>query len=138
MSTQAIREFINRHNAAAAGLAALGAALDARASGTPLEPALAQRIEELLAALDAGGLLDGVSAQEATPLLAELRFMLGLEAKLLYADRRAAGWHHTEPEILQAGGDTSAGFAQGLTRMVAPALEGLSERLGRPGASFLD
>ena len=40
--------------------------------------------------------------------------------------------------VLQAAGDISAGFAQGLTRNVAPALEGLSERLARPGATFLD
>ena len=40
--------------------------------------------------------------------------------------------------VLQAAGDISAGFAQGLTHNVAPALEGLSERLTRPGAAFLD
>jgi hypothetical protein len=36
MTVEALREFIGQHSASAAGLAALGAALDARASGVPL------------------------------------------------------------------------------------------------------
>ena len=138
MSIQTLRAFINRHNAAAAGLDALGAALDARSSGRPLEPALAARVDELLAALGGGDVLDGVSAQEAAPFLAELRGMGRIEARLLDASTRAPGWGHDDPVILQAAGDISAGFAQGLTRNVAPALEGLSERLTAPGAAFLD
>jgi SAM-dependent methyltransferase len=138
MSIQTLREFINRHNASAAGLAALGAALEARASGTPLEPALGARVDELLAALGAADALEGVSAQEAAPLLAELRFMNRLEAGLLDRSNRTPAWNFTDPVILQGAGDVSAGFALGLTRNVAPALEGLSERLARPGAAFLD
>jgi SAM-dependent methyltransferase len=129
---------MNRHNASATGLAALGAALDAKMSGTPLDPALAARVDELLAALGAGNALEDVNGQEVRPLLAELRFMHANDAKLLYQQTRALGWSHTDPEVLQAGGDVSVGFAHALTRMIVPGLEGLSARLGAPGAAFLD
>ncbi len=138
MSIQALREFINRHNASAAGLTALGAALDAHASGTPLEPALAARVQGLLGALGAGDVLDNVSTQEVSPFLAEIRLSLALEAKLLFEKTRKAGWGHVEPELLQTAGDVSVGFAQPLARMVVPSLEGLSDRLGAPGGAFLD
>ncbi len=138
MSVQSVREFISRHLAASTGLAALGAALDARASGVPLDPAIAARIDDLLTALGAGNALDEVNAADALPLLAELRVTLGSDAKLLYPQTRSIGWTHPEPELLQAAGDTSAGFAHGLTHVVAPALDGLAERLGKPGAAFLD
>jgi precorrin-6B methylase 2 len=138
MSVQALREFINRHNASAAGLAALAAALDAHVSGSALNSALASRVQELLATLGMGDALENVGVQDMKPLLAELRFTLGLEAKLLYAQTRAAGWNHPEPEILQNAGDVSAGFVQPLARMVVPNLAGLSERLSVAGGAFLD
>jgi 2-polyprenyl-3-methyl-5-hydroxy-6-metoxy-1,4-benzoquinol methylase len=138
MSVQALREFINRHNASAAGLAALAAALDAHVSGSALNPALALRIQELLATLGMGDALQNVGVQDLKPLLAELRFTLGLEAKLLYPQTRQSGWNHVEADFLQSAGDVSAGFVQPLARMVVPNLEGLSERLSNPGGAFLD
>jgi SAM-dependent methyltransferase len=138
MSVQTLREFINRHNAAAAGLAALAAALDAKTSGTPIASPLEERIQDLLAALGGGDVLADLSADEARPFLAELRSMNAIEAKLLYAQTRAIGWTHREPEILQNVGDTSAGFVQPLANAVVPSLAGLAERLGAQGAAFLD
>jgi SAM-dependent methyltransferase len=138
MTIQALREFVNRHNASVTGLAALGALLDAHATGAPLDPLLLQSTRDLLSALGAGDLLDGVSAHEVLPVLAELRMVFAIDAKLMYSQSRSIGWTHTEPEILQAAGDVSSGFAQGLTRMVAPALDGLSERLASSDARFLD
>jgi len=139
MSVSALREFINRHTASITGLAALGAALDAAASATPLEEGpLGERIRELLAALGAEGLLADVGAQEALPFLAELRHLFAVDAKLLYERTRVSGWHHSEPEILQAAGDTSVGFVQMLARGVVPNLEGLADRFQRPSATFLD
>jgi len=138
MSVQALREFINRHVASATGLAALGAVLGARATGTPLEPTVAARIQDLLAALGGGDLLADVGPDDARPFLAELRLSLGIDAKLLREPVRPAGWSHTEPELLQAGGDVSAGFVQPLSRLVVPRLEGLADRLAAPGAAFLD
>jgi ubiquinone/menaquinone biosynthesis C-methylase UbiE len=138
MTIQALRDFINRTNPAAAGLAALGAALDARASGTPLDPALAARVDELLAALGGGDVLDGVSAPEATPFLADVRTQLGFNAKLLYAQKRATCWNYDDRQLLQEIGDFARSHAHGLTRNVVPALEGLSARFSTPGAAFLD
>jgi 2-polyprenyl-3-methyl-5-hydroxy-6-metoxy-1,4-benzoquinol methylase len=138
MTVSALREFINRHTASITGLAALGAALDAAASGTPLEGPIGERVRELLSALGADGVMAEVSAQEALPFLAELRHLFAADAKLLYAQTRVSGWQHSEPEILQAAGDTSVGFVNMLARAVVPNLEGLSARFERPGAAFLD
>jgi SAM-dependent methyltransferase len=137
MSVQALREFINRHNASAAGLAALAALLDAKANGVALEAPLDDRLRELLAVLGGEQLLD-VTSDEAKPFLAELRAMYAIEGKLLYPSTRAIGWHHDEPELLQAVGDVSAGFVQPLAKAVVPNLSGLSERLAAPTAAFLD
>jgi predicted O-methyltransferase YrrM len=138
MSTQALREFINRHYAGAAGLAALGAALDARSSGAALDPALAARVEELLSALGGTDVLDGVTAAEAATFLAELRHQLGFNAKLLYAETRATSWSYSDRRILQEVGVFARAHAHTITRGVVPMLEGLAARLGAPGAAFLD
>jgi 2-polyprenyl-3-methyl-5-hydroxy-6-metoxy-1,4-benzoquinol methylase len=50
----------------------------------------------------------------------------------------SAGWHHTDPLILQAQGDGSSMFATGLKLRLAQQLGDLGARLGRPGARFLD
>jgi SAM-dependent methyltransferase len=138
MSVQALREFINRHNASAAGLAALAALLDTKVNGVALERPLEDRLRDLLAALDGGEQLLDVTSDEAKPFLAELRAMHAIESKLLYPSTRAIGWNHTEPELLQAVGDVSAGFVQPLAKAVVPNLSGLSERLAAPTAAFLD
>ena len=138
MSIQALREFINRHNPSAAGLAALAASLDVRANGTPLDPALAARIEELLGALGAGEVLDDVAPQEAAPFLADIRSQLGFNAKLLYPQSHATCWNYADDRLLQEAGEFARSHAHGLTRNVVPALEGLAERFGAAGAAFLD
>ena len=138
MSVQALREFINRHNASAAGLNALAAVLDSKANAAPITGALAERISELLSALGGGDMLADISADEARPFLAELRAMHAIEAKLLHAQTRVIGWNHTEAEILQGVGDTSAGFVQPLATAVVPSLAGLADRLSAPSATMLD
>ena len=47
-------------------------------------------------------------------------------------------WTHNESEILQAGGEVSAGFADALTHTIIPRLDGLSQQLKSPEGSFLD
>jgi SAM-dependent methyltransferase len=138
MSIQTLREFINRHNPSAAGLAALAAALDVHANGTPMDPALAARIEELLATLGAGDVLDDVSPQEAAPFLADIRSQLGFNAKLLHPQSQATCWNYADDQLLQEAGDFARSHAHGLTRNVIPALDGLPERIGTAGAAFLD
>lgn len=138
MSIQTIQEFIQRHNPAAAGLAALGATLDARASGQPLEPSIAAAIEELLGALGGADLLAGVTAEEAVLLSAEVGHQVRMNAKLLRRETLTSSWSYADDQLLQDVGTFARGHARGLVRMVVPALDGLADRFAAPGATFLD
>lgn len=137
MSVQALQEFINRYNTASMGLGALGAALDAKASGAPLEPAIAARVEELLTALGGRDLLADVSAPQAAAVLAEVRMTLGMDSKLPYAHTRTASWSFEDPLVLQAVGEFARQHADGITHKIVPALDGMAARLERGGV-FLD
>jgi len=138
MSTQTLREFVDCHTIHAAAISALSAALDARASGVPLDPVLAERIQELLGALGAGQVLEDVSAEQARGLVGEIRQQLRLNAKLVYPETRGTSWSHTDPHLLQEIGEFSRGHAHMISRNVVPALDGMAQRLGKPGAAFLD
>jgi len=136
--SQALREYVNRHTNSTTILAALGAVLDARATGTPLPETIRARIDEVLDTLGVGGLTEGVSAADLRQMLAEIRFNTLLDAKLLFDAARPPAWDHTETELLQAGGEVSAGFAGALTHAIVPRLDGLSHQLSSPGGAFLD
>lgn len=138
MSIQSLREFIGRCSGPTMGLNALVAALDERATGKPLDAALGARVQDLLAVLGAGDALTDVTPQEAREIALELRHMLMADARLLHADTRSTSWCPTDPVLLQVFGDFARAHAHALTRGVAPALEGLADRLGKPGATFLD
>lgn len=138
MSSQALREFVNRHMGSTTILAALGAVLDAQATGTPLHPTIQVRIDEVFEALKIGSMTEGVNAADLGRMLAEIRFGVLLDAKLLFHSTRSLSWTHTETEILQVGGDVSAGFADALTHTIVPHLDGLSQHLGSSDGSFLD
>lgn len=47
-------------------------------------------------------------------------------------------WRHTDRALLEAQGDVSAAFAPAFKMNIAASLGDLAERLGRPGARFLD
>src|SRR4051812_11527753 len=96
MSVQALREFMNRQMTAATGLAALAAALDAKASGQPLDPSLDTRVQAFLSTLGVGDALAGVNAEQAKPLVAEIRAMSALDSKLLDARTRSTAWSYTD------------------------------------------
>lgn len=138
MNIETLREVVSRLNSSASALAALGAALDARVTGSPLDPAVETQVDDVVAALGVREALGAATQAELKPLLGEIRAFALTSAKLLLAGSRAAGWGHTEAEILQAAGDVSTAFPHVLARAIAPALEGLAGRLGSPGASFLD
>ena len=61
-----------------------------------------------------------------------------LDASRAERERPTTGWTHADPALLQAQGDSSAVMAFMMKMQVLPALEGLGERLERPGARFLD
>jgi hypothetical protein len=50
----------------------------------------------------------------------------------------ASGWRHTSPVLLQAQGDTSAGFAPMFKMNLVGTMGDLAARLEKPGARFLD
>lgn len=138
MSVQALREFMSRHTASATGLAALGAALDAKATGAPLAPALDARVNALLETLGIADALANVSAEEVKPLLSEIRTLAAVDAKLLHAETRTTTWNYTDIAILEGAGAMSAGFVGPLSQVLLPGLEGAMDRLAAPGAAFLD
>lgn len=122
----------------AGALTALAAALDERATGTPLDPVTAERVRELLTALGAHDLLDEVGVQEATIMRSLIRAMHLLDAKLLFPHTRARGWAYAEPEILSSIGETARMHALTATREIIPACDGLADRMRAPGAAMLD
>ena len=138
MSSQALREFVNRHIGSTAILAALGAVLDAQATGTPLHPAIQVRIDELLEALKIDSITEGVNATDLRGMLAEIRFNVLLDTKLLFRSTRSLSWTTPKPRSCRQGVRFPAGFAGALTHTIVPHLDGLSQHLGAANASFLD
>jgi predicted O-methyltransferase YrrM len=138
MTVQAIREFSGRYLPASTGLAGLVAALEARATGVPLEPSLAARIQELLAALGGDSLLDGLSADEARALVPEIRQNLRSDSMLANPESRSTSWSYADPRFLQEVGEFSRAHAVAISKMIIPNLEGLGARFASSDASFLD
>jgi len=137
MTIEILRDTVSRLNSSASALAALGAAIDARVNRRPLAPAMASAVDQVLDALGAREAIEAASQAELRPLLGEIRTFTLTGVKLLVGSD-APGWGHREAEILQAAGDVSAAFPRSLAVSIAPALEGLLERLQSPGAAFLD
>ncbi|HKQ70586.1 MAG TPA: class I SAM-dependent methyltransferase [Polyangiaceae bacterium] len=137
MALESLREIVSRLSASANALAALGAALDARASGVPLGAEIKPHVDEVVAALGVEG-LDGATAVDLRPILGEIRAFTLTNAKLLFAASRGSGWRHQEPELLDAAGDVSAGFPHRLKSAIAANLEGLTDRFDSGAATFLD
>ncbi len=137
MSLVSLRDLVARLSLSAGALSVLGAAIDGRTTGKPFDLSIQPHVDAVLDALEVRELIEGLSPVELQPMLAEIRLTMLQGVKLLYEGTREAGWADTDPDILQAAGETSAGFAGVLKQVIAPRLPGLSERLEAPG-SFLD
>ena len=137
MSIESLREIVANLSASAGALSVLGAELSARTSGTAIHPRLRSHVDEVLQAIGATAALEGLSPEELRPLWFEILHFVQLDNALLAHPDRAPGWTHADNELLQTGGDVTAGFAQVLPR-IAPMLEGLSSRLDGGNGSFLD
>lgn len=137
MSIEALREIVAQLSASASALAVLGAELDARVSGKPTHPALRAQIDDLLREAGALPALEGTSAPELAPLLAEIRHFWSLDDDYLAHPERGPGWSYSDTDLLQGGGEITQGFANVLPRFL-PQLEGLAARLESPNATFLD
>ena len=125
-------------NTAAGALAALAAALNARSTGCSLAPGLGEHVERVLGALGVREQLDELSPEELASTLGEIRTLWATSTRLLSAAPPAPGWAPEDPELAQAAGDVSAAFPKLLARVLLPELGGLTERLSRAGAAFLD
>lgn len=137
VNSASLRDLVARLSLSAGALSVLGAAIDSRTTGKPFDPGIQLHVDAVLDALGARELIEGLSPVELPPVLAEIRLTMLQGAKLLYGATREAGWADTDPDILQAAGETSAGFAGVLQGVIASRLPGLSERLAASG-SFLD
>jgi SAM-dependent methyltransferase len=137
MGIEALREVVAQLSASASALAVLGAELHARVSGKALHPSLRPQVDDLLRQAGALQALEGTSAAEAAPLLAEIRHFWALDNDFLATPERAPGWTYTDADVLQAGGEVTEGFASILPRFL-PQLEGLASRLEASDSAFLD
>lgn len=137
MSIEALRDLVAQLTASSTALAVLGAELQARVSGKQIHPALRPQVDTLLRAAGALEALEGTSAVEVAPLLAEIRHFWSLDNDFLATPERAPGWTYTDTEVLQIGGEVTAGFANVLPRLL-PLLDGLAPRLEGPEGAFLD
>src|SRR5205823_4780806 len=77
-----------------------------------------------------------------TAVQSELRSTLLRGADLFASARRgdgmAAGWHYTDPEILEAEGGRSGAFCDILLALLMPKLDGLPDRMHSLDATVLD
>lgn len=137
MSIDVLREVVTQLSASATTLAALGAELDARVSGTPLDPRLRAQVDDLLRHAGVLSELDRTSTGDAVTMLAEIRHFWDLDSDFLFKPERGVGWTHTDTSILQRGGEITEGFANALPRLL-PLLDGLAPRIAESGSSFLD
>jgi SAM-dependent methyltransferase len=138
MSIETVRDLSIRLTVSAGALLALGLALDERATGAQLDPAIKAEVDNVLSALGAGGALDDVSPAALGPMSAEIRTTMLFSTKLLMDPTSGPGWSHTDDALLVAAGEVSAGFPLMWKSSVVPRLDGLAERLEAADGAFLD
>ena len=118
-------------------LAALAAALWARAEGRALEPRLAEGIDRVLQAVGAGPVHD-TPQERAAILAASIRSALVRAAEFAADPAKPPEWRHDDRALLIDQGTMSSALVDVLADSVIPGLDDLARRLERPGAAFLD
>jgi precorrin-6B methylase 2 len=134
----ALRSLLNDLNTSAGALAALTAALNARASGCPLAPNVEQAVQGVLDVLGVRLASEQLPLAELRATLAEIQVYAASHQQLTAPELAASGWTPGSAQLIQAAGDVSAGLPRVLEQLVVPRLEGLAERLRSPGGRFLD
>jgi len=137
MHSESLRDVVARLSASATVLAALGAVMRARVSGSSIHPTLQPHVDALLQHAGVHDAVHAAAPEEVAPLLAELRHFWLLDDELVRHPERAAGWTSADPDLLDSAGEVTRGFPHALARF-APQLDGLAVRLEAPGAAFLD
>jgi 2-polyprenyl-3-methyl-5-hydroxy-6-metoxy-1,4-benzoquinol methylase len=118
-------------------LAALGAALRARLGDGVASGSIRLAIEPIVERLGVTGAIAEADQERLAGVLAEIRLSLLQACDLVERGGRSPGWTHIEPAFLHAAGAVSSEFPRAIQQM-AGSLDGLSERLAAPGATFLD
>ena len=93
----------------------------------------AYRLAEGTLATLCGPMRAGMQADLRSQLMQALTFV-----DAMATHDSSIGWRHTDPTILQAQGDASAGFPPMFKARFVATLGDLAARLERPGARFLD
>lgn len=138
MSVDRLRDLVARLGASSEALAALGALLRLHASGGEAHPEVLACLEDVAGALGVAETLAEADADELAALASGIRPLLVQAVDLVADPWRAPGWSYTDTELLESEGEESAAFADVVAEVIAPALDGLEERLSSPGAAVLD
>lgn len=139
MAIDHLRDALTDLRASAQALTALALSLEARRRNAAREhDPLTVHSRAVVDALGLTAAVDGAAEGDVARFLAEVRAEVLFSARLLGRRPEAGGWRQGDVDLHQAFGDVSAGFAALLRGRIAPRLAGLAERLGRPGAAFLD
>jgi precorrin-6B methylase 2 len=138
MTADAVRDIASRLSQSFHALAALGLALQSR-EAEPTDTRLSSAIDGVIDSQGWRAALDAMAPPEIAPVLAAISGDLLMGPKFAAgSSAAAAGWSHTEDDLLQSFGEVSAGFPRLFRARILPEMSGLSERLAAPGASFLD
>lgn len=116
MSFQSLTSTIQRLQASADALAALGAELRLRREGLVADPRVGRQLEAVVGALDPA-LLDGVTREQEETALSILQSAMRQALDLLENPARTPGWSYDDPEILQGQGKTSRRFVHAINAM---------------------
>ncbi len=138
MSSDPLRDLVGKLGTSAEALAALGAVLRLRMSGTEASAEVEACLAEVVNALGVEEALAGASPAQLGVVLSPVRALFLQALDLLNDPAREPGWSYTDAELLESQGQTSAAFAALFRETVVPALDGLGGRLERPDATFLD
>ncbi len=138
MSADPLRDLVTKLGSSAEALAALGAVLRLRMSGTEASSEVEACLAEVVHALGLEETLAAATPAELGTALSPVRALFLQALDLLNDPAREPGWSYTDAELLESQGQTSAAFAGVFGETVVPALDGLGGRLEGPDATFLD
>lgn len=124
-----------RLNTSTEAVAAVAAALRLRSEPLEAPPAVAERLEGVLATL--GVDLGDLTPEQCQIALGAIRAFFRQAADLIDAPDRPTGWLTDDDTVLQSQGKASMSVAPLLT-LLAPQLGDLADRVDRPGAALLD
>ncbi len=131
MTLQDLLAELRMHNRSVQTLAALGAELQLRQDGVAGDPEVRELLRGVVEALDPA-LLDGLTKEQQSAALGSIRMYFRNALDLLERSGRVPGWNHTDPEMLEAQGQTSSAVVPRIEAIAAehPDLAAATRRSG--------